>query len=520
MESVRTMMLSYLRAAWRRRWTGVIVAWLACGVGWVGVYLIPNQYESGARLFVDADAVLTPLLRGIAADSAPTTQLEILQRTLLSRPNMEKLVSKTDLDIMINGPSDRERLLTRLAAEIKVVPQTRNLFTITYRDRSPKLAHDVVQTLLTIFIESATGSSRSDMENARRFLERQIQSYEQQLRAAEKRRAEFRSRYIDVLPNESNPNVPALEGARTQAAHLDGRLQDALITRDALKQEVEATPPMLVVEVGAQGGPSSGTPMVRTRLQDAEEQLRMLLLRATEQHPDVITQRKVIESLRKLPQSLPARTEGTAGPAEAVGSPRRTAPNPVYDQLRVKLIEADTLIITLQRQRDEAVRYRDRLEKIQREQPGLIAEYQNMDRDYTVLRKNYEELLSRLQSANIAQAADTQADKVKLQIIDPPETPRIPAAPNRLLLITGVLFVGVVIGASMTILLSQFDNSFSSVDELRVLGLPVLGGISVLGLAPLRQRLLTVFRFGAAVAVLVGIYGGLMVHILRSAALI
>ena len=89
MDSVQLLLSQYLRAAWRRRWLGVIVAWLVCGAGWVGVYLIPNQYDSTARLFVDADAVLTPLLRGIAAESAPTTQLEILQRTLLSRPNME-----------------------------------------------------------------------------------------------------------------------------------------------------------------------------------------------------------------------------------------------------------------------------------------------------------------------------------------------------------------------------------------------------------------------------------------------
>ena len=520
MESVRTLLLSYLRAAWRRRWSGVVVAWLVCGVGWVGVYMIPNQYQSQARLFVDADAVLTPLLRGIAADSAPTTQLEILQRTLLSRPNMEKLVSKTDLDLMINSPSDRERLLTRLSAEIKVSPQTRNLFTITYQDRNPKLAHDVVQTLLTIFIESATGTSRSDMENARRFLERQIQSYEQQLRAAEKRRADFRARYIEVLPNETNPNVPALEGARSNAQILEGKLQDALVTRDALKQEVEATPPMLVIESGAAGpaGMAMANPAVRTRVQEAEDQLRMMLLRVTEAHPDVIAQRKMIESLKKLPPPPSEAPQG--GVVDTPTGPKRTAPNLVYDQLKVKLIEADTAIISLQRQRDEAVRYRDRLEKIQREQPGLIAEYQNMDRDYTVLRKNYEELLSRLQAANIAQAADTQADKVKLQIIDPPEVPRLPAAPNRLLLITGVLIAGIGIGAGMTILLSQFDSSFSSVDELRNLGLPVLGGISVLGLAPLRQRLMTVLRFGAAVAVLVGIYGGLMVHVLRSAALI
>jgi hypothetical protein len=62
---------------------GVIVAWLVCGVGWVGVYLIPNQFESSARLYVDADAILTPLLHGLAADTEPTTQLEVLQRTLL-----------------------------------------------------------------------------------------------------------------------------------------------------------------------------------------------------------------------------------------------------------------------------------------------------------------------------------------------------------------------------------------------------------------------------------------------------
>jgi polysaccharide chain length determinant protein (PEP-CTERM system associated) len=523
MDSVRIMLSQYLRAAWRRRWMGVIIAWLVCGVGWVVVYTIPNQFESTARLFVDADAVLTPLLRGLAADSAPTTQLEILQRTLLSRPNLEKLISKTDLDLTLNSPSDRERMIGRLATEIKVNPQTKNLFTITYRDKSPKLAHDVVQTLLTIFVESATGGSRSDMENARRFLERQIQSYEQQLRGAEKRRADFRARYIEILPADNNPNVPALEAARNMALALEGKLQDALISRDALKQEVENTPPMLVVESGPNGVLGAGGPVPRTRLQEAQDQLTMLLLRDTDQHPDVIAQRKLIESLKNAPRKVPAGTtakDAATARDVAANTIKRSVPNQVYDQLKVKLIEADTAVISLQRQRDDAVRYRDRLEKVQREQPGLIAEYQNMDRDYNVLRRNYEELLGRLQSANIAQAADTQADKVKLQIIDPPEIPRLPVAPNRMLLITGVLLAGLGTGAGLTVLFGQLDRSFSTVDELRNLGLPVLGGISVLGLIPFRQRLMMVMRFSAAVAVLVGVYGGLVVHILRSAALI
>ncbi len=104
MESLRLLAETYLRAAWRRRWVGVIIAWLICGLGWVGVYLVPNQFESTARLYVDADAILTPLLKGLAADSSPTSELDVLQRTLLSRPNLEKLISKTDLDLAVVRP--------------------------------------------------------------------------------------------------------------------------------------------------------------------------------------------------------------------------------------------------------------------------------------------------------------------------------------------------------------------------------------------------------------------------------
>ena len=86
MDSLQLLLEQYARAAWRRRWVGIFITWLICGVGWVGVYLVPNQYKSSARLFVDADAILTPLLRGLAVDSAPVGQLEMLQRTCSAGP--------------------------------------------------------------------------------------------------------------------------------------------------------------------------------------------------------------------------------------------------------------------------------------------------------------------------------------------------------------------------------------------------------------------------------------------------
>ena len=274
-----------------------------------------------------------------------------------------------------------------------------------------------------------------------------------------------------------------------------------------------------------ESGESNGAPgsPARSRLQEAREQLNILLLKDTDQHPDVIAQRKLIESLKNEPPQPVAAVPSGKSRTSRDHSPnplRRSVPNQIYEQLKIKLIDADSGINSLQRQHDDAERYRDRLEKVQQEQPGLIAEYQNMDRDYFVLRRNYEELLGRLQSANIAQAADTQADKVKLQVIDPPEIQRLPVAPNRMLLVTGVLLGGLLSGAGITVLFGQLDQSYASVEELRQLGLPVLGGISILGFISLRQRMSIVLRFVSAVAVLVVIYGGLVMHILHSAALI
>jgi polysaccharide chain length determinant protein (PEP-CTERM system associated) len=514
MDPIRLLLRQYINAAWRRRWTGVVVAWLVCACGWAAVAFIPNEFESSARLYVDADAVLTPLLSGIAADSAPQSQLELIQRTLLSRPNLEKVISKTDLDLTVANPSDRERLIKRLSNDIRVVPQTRNLFTITYRDRSPKMAHDVVQTLLTIFVESATGGNRTDMENARRFLEHQISSYEQQLRAAEKRRLDFRSKYIELFPNDVNLSTFGIEQVRSQIRTLEGQLQDAISKRDALKTEVEKTPTLLVVEntTAATAMAASGG---QTRLAQAQEQLRDLLLKDTDQHPDVIAQKKLIAELKSVPEKANQPVNPTTVPG---GDVKRSVPNPIYDSLKVRLVDADSAVSSLQRQLDEATRVKDRLEKFQVEQPGLLAEFQNMDRDYGVLRKNYEELLGRLQSANIAQAADTQADKVKLQIVDPPEIPRIAVAPNRVLLLSAVLVSGMGAAVVIVLLLSQLDRSFSTVDDLRNLGLPVLGGISVIRTRSIFRRMMVFMRFATALGVLVLIYGGLVLHVLRSSA--
>ncbi len=99
MGAIFTLLRRSLKAAWRRRWLGVAIAWVICLVGWVGVSKVPNQYQASARLYIDTNAVLTPLLKNLAVNSSPDAQLRVLQSTLVSRPNIQTLISKTDLDL-------------------------------------------------------------------------------------------------------------------------------------------------------------------------------------------------------------------------------------------------------------------------------------------------------------------------------------------------------------------------------------------------------------------------------------
>jgi polysaccharide chain length determinant protein (PEP-CTERM system associated) len=522
------MVRRVLVAAWRYRWAALALSWIVCSIGWAYIYTIPNQYEANARLYVDADAVLTPLLRGLAADSSVGSQLDVLQRTLLSRPNLEKLVSNTDLDLLITGPSDLESMVDRLANDIKITPQTRNLFTITYRNSSPKLAFDVVQSILTTFIESGTGNNRSEMENAQLFLQQQLAVYERQLRDAEKKRADFRAKYIDLLPM-GDSGVNRLDQAESSIRQLQGQLEDETANRDMINHELASTSPLIATEtVIGPGGQLMGH-AVDPRVEAAQQQLEDLRLRYTENDPDVVTARNRLAALKasaaaEATQALAAvKANPATGTAAATGAAdevvtrdSHSLPNPIYEQLRVRLLQSQSTLASLQRQIADATRQRDRLEEIARSEPGLQAEYVNINRDYDVLRKNYEELLARRESMRIATAAEADADKIKIQIIDPPQVPQNPVAPNRVKLMSAVLFAGIVAGLGLAVLLVQFDQSFHTIDELRDLGLPVAGGISLLNVTVVRGRLTSALLFGMALILLGAAYAGLIFRMMHT----
>ena len=191
--------LSILRGMWRRRWMGLAAAWIALIVGVAVVYRIPVRYEAQARVYVDTDSLLKPLLAGLAIQPNLDQQVSLISRTLISRPNIERLVRSTDLDLGAKTDAQRDALIDSVMKTIQLAKASGNLYFISYRDTNPEQARKVVQALLNIFMESSLGDKTQDTQTSLKFLDDQIARYEQNLRTSEDRLKAFKIKNMGVV---------------------------------------------------------------------------------------------------------------------------------------------------------------------------------------------------------------------------------------------------------------------------------------------------------------------------------
>ena len=124
MDELRRQAITALRGMWRRRWLGIIVAWVVGAASVAAVLAIPDKYEASARVFVDTQSILRPLMSGLVTQPNVDQQVMMLSRTLITRPNVEKLIRMADLDLKIQSKADRDALAENLMPALKINKKT------------------------------------------------------------------------------------------------------------------------------------------------------------------------------------------------------------------------------------------------------------------------------------------------------------------------------------------------------------------------------------------------------------
>jgi exopolysaccharide/PEP-CTERM locus tyrosine autokinase len=499
MDSFSAVLAHYARGLWKRRWLGVAAAAIVCIAGWIGVALIPDRYQVEAKVYVDTDTLLGPLLKGLTVQSNADQQVATMLKTLLTRPNLEQVVRLAPGQFPANTPQEMETAVNILKNAVSIQPLgVKNLYAIGYEHRDPDYAQAVVQALLDTFIEGSTGDKRRDLDKAQQFIDTQIAQYEKQLRDAEQRRAAFKQAHVATLPEQGSiAGTTAAAKATLEQARRD--LETAGLHRDSLARQLQQTPEVVSVEspqttVFVGEGRDAANPeraSLQRRIDEAQKQIDQLRLRYTASHPDVVTATAMLKQLQDQLKAVPAT------PKSETQSVHATVPNTLYNDLKLKLVDEDANIAALHNRVDEAEKAVAAAVDASRNSAEIEAQYSNLNRDYDILNKNYHELLERRESAKLSQAADDRRDTLEFRVVEPPKRSIRPTFPNRPLFYTAVLLAGMAAGAGIAGLLTHLDSSFSTAAGF---GRAVAAAGRPPPHAPARRRLRR--RAGCAAAVL------------------
>lgn len=505
MQETVEQILAQAIQAWRWRWLGVIASWFVAVAGAFYVTTLPDVYESEARIRIDADSALRPLMKGLAVNSDMRDQVRIMEQTLLSRPNLEKVARTVDLDVTVNNVAQEQAMLESLKGRIKMRSVGGQIFGVSYRDTNPVRAREVVQALLTIFIEANLGENREDMAQAELFLASQLKAYEGQLISIEEKQARFRAENLNIL-SSSGRYVDRIEAGQSAVVAATQSLDEVKVMAATLAARLGATPQYLSpgdsVSALERNSQISST---YSRIQSIQQTLDELLLQYTESHPDVIALKQRREL---LVEQYNRERSGESAPIDI--GPRVL--NPVYEQIAIRLIDARAEVNRLEQRKVTAEEALVNLREKASIAPGVEAEMAALNRDYGTLKIQYESLLGRLESARLSRAMETSTDSIQFRTVDPPQVPAEPSGPPRTTFLFGVLFMAFGAGGGVAFVRSQLADTFAIPAGLSdAFHIPVIGTVSrVSDLAVRARGFIGNLTFFAAAAIPVVVVLGTM----------
>lgn len=382
----------------------IIFMCVTAGVLGLG-YVTPKTYTSEALLYADSSTILEPLLHG-SAEVTPIDRINEAREMLQSRSYLEQVAF--DSGMLNGGETDiqKNQVTGELRKALNMRVSNRNFIELSYSSGSPDQSFRVLSAALNRFMERTSSKKRSESEGAYEFIDAQVKTYKRQLEEAEGRLKEFRANNQDGTQS----NVQArIENLRSEIENLKLEIQQSEQEVELTSQQLQEERPYRSVSTG--GGLSE----VDQKIAQLEQSLSDLRLRYHDTHPDIVSVNGQLEDLRAR------KASGDVGRRSAGSS--EVIENPVYEQLRLKLTDAQTRL-EVQRKRltslenllDEAFQRAERVAANQ-------AELSELTRDYDVTKDVYEDMLQRREKARLSMTLDVEGQGVSYRIQEPASYP-------------------------------------------------------------------------------------------------
>jgi len=493
-----------IRGIWRYRWVAIAVAWAICSIAWLFIYTMPNIYEARAQVFVDADSRLVEVMGQVGVAPGVGATVFVVRQAMLGRPQLEKVAAETGLDQRATNEEELDSLILGLQDRISVSSgrstQARNLYTISFMDRSREMAVAIVTSLIKTFERDVLALSDKGSVKATGYLDDQLTYYSNVLSDAEQKLATVKKNNIGLLPDDTGGIFESLQQEMDLLKQLRLNLSIETDRRKELRSQLQSENPDLPQGVNAVGTAEiTGSP-TENSIRELEAARSNLLLSFTERHPDVVAIGEQLEQLYRKRDREMAALAGQSSGMEGIAN----ATNPVYQSVQIALNQSGVRIAGYRSeiaQHDAVVR---KLNSQINTIPDVEAEYAKLNRDYDQYRSLYNELLVQKERERMGEAGE-ERDVVSFNMIQPPVAALEPVAPKRTFFLFFALVFGLGCGAGVAFILHASNPVFSDMATLRKLsGRPVLGAVSMTWLEEHRARqYLGLASFSSAAVILV-----------------
>ena len=469
----------YLKGIWIKKRYVIICSWLICPAGFLYVANQPDFYASAATVHVDTRSMLQPLLRGLAIQTNKEQEIRLMARTFFTPENVAKIARNADLDLTTKTDAQFDSLVNRLKNQINLKSTSRdNIYRVSYQNKNPVVAQRVVQETLNLFVEGALGDNRRNTDSAERFIDNEIAEYENRLMESEQRLADFKRNYADILPVQGS-FYSRLENQKSQLASVELGIRQTQKRLEAFAKQLSNAKSQL----SSGNTENSGlTTRYDARIRSLEQKLDELSLRFTEQHPDVIETKSLLETLE-------ARRSEEIEALIASSGEEPVQLNELSRDLSLEMSRLESQLASQIVQRDDIASNILELQSKIDLVPQIEAESTALNRDYGILKQKYNALLTRKESAELAKRAELSGEDIQFKILQPPNLPGKPAGPKRILQYLLVLILGFSAGLGLAFLISQLSPVLFRASQLKsITDYPVLGVVGHLEIDKVRKR--------------------------------
>jgi polysaccharide chain length determinant protein (PEP-CTERM system associated) len=456
-----------------KKYIALAVALAVLSVFTWGSFILPKTYEAESVVAVEKGSIIDPLIKGVGVSSSLESGLSNIKNHMTSRNIIERVMKKIDLDVKAKQPGQYEAIVEgiRNNLNVKVLQSSSRqadsgtaLLIISYKGTEPKTVRDIVNTLVSEYIEENMGYRTSDVQGAYEFIKNQLLEYKVKVEESDKVIREFREKNPHMIPQNETSMLGKIETLQTAKMESDIRLKELIRKKENIQKQLTGEKELTVAFVTREGTPQA-------RLSYLNNQLVTLTAKYTENYPEVIKVKHEIEELKKG-----IAREKT--PNAETGGSETSSINPIYQQLREELSKTDMEIESLRTRVAELSRQQRQLEQRLGQMPKEQEEWSKLQRDRNVSQKIYDELLQKLENAKVSKDLEVTNKGGSFRVVDPAVLPLLPAKPNRVMMILLGLLFGSLSGIGAVLGLEYLKPSFKDEGSIEtLLKVPVLATI-------------------------------------------